>query len=213
MLPCGEISLRTGEFTMARKKLKASDIIKFGSYPTSVVGFKKYLTEPIEWIVLKVEGDKALLLSKHALECEWYYRMPFGRATWADSSLRKWLNGEFKNAAFDESERERLVTTTVCAHKNPQYSTDCGSDTEDEIFILSATEALEYFESDADRVCYPTQYAESKGASDYGCWYWLRTCGKDKGGAVCVTPKGELYMQGYMLNFSHAVRPAVWVKI
>ena len=61
-------------------------------------------TEGIEWTVLDVQGEKALLLSKYGLNCKTYYKSQ-SPVTWETSDLRAWLNGEFYNKAFTAAEK------------------------------------------------------------------------------------------------------------
>ncbi len=50
--------------------------------------------EPIEWIVLQTDGEQAMLLSRYAMDCQPYH-LAKENVTWATTTLRKWLNGEF----------------------------------------------------------------------------------------------------------------------
>ena len=114
--------------------------------------------EDIEWLVLARDGDKALLISKYALDCQ-QYNTSYTDVTWESCSLRTWLNGTFLNAAFSSDEAAMIATTTVTADKNPEYSTSAGNNTQDQVFLLSITEVEKYFSSDNDRKCVPTAYA------------------------------------------------------
>ena len=114
--------------------------------------------EAIEWIVLDKDGDKVLLISKYLLDCQPYHT-EVTDVTWETCSLRQWLNGTFAEAAFSADEAERILTTTVSAAVNPEYSADPGNDTEDKVFLLGISEAETYFETLEERVCVPTEYA------------------------------------------------------
>ena len=90
------------------------ETVLFGSYEQD--GDAANGKEPIEWLVLAQDGDKALLLSKYALDHQSF--MPFYEPvtepfTWESCSLRQWLNSTFLNAAFSAEEQSRLLTTTV----------------------------------------------------------------------------------------------------
>ena len=90
------------------------ETVLFGSYEQD--GDAANGKEPIEWLVLARDGDKALLLSKYALDHQSF--MPFYEPvtepfTWESCSLRQWLNSTFLNAAFSAEEQRRLLTTTV----------------------------------------------------------------------------------------------------
>ena len=75
-------------------------IVQYGSYEQDNVLSNG--AEPIEWIVLDKQGNKVLLLSRCGLDA-----IPFHKrltsVTWAECSLRDWLNTTFFNTAFDES--------------------------------------------------------------------------------------------------------------
>lgn len=112
----------------------------------------------MEWLVLAKEGNKVLVISKYALDCQ-PYNTSFTSVTWETCSLRKWLNGTFINNAFSAEEQAMIPTVTVSADKNPDYSTDPGNATQDKVFLLSITEANQYFTSDEARKCGTTEYA------------------------------------------------------
>lgn len=64
--------------------------------------------EPIEWIVLANEGEKVLLLSLHALDCQVYSSLKT-KVTWENSELRTWLNTVFMEKAFIGAEQEAIL--------------------------------------------------------------------------------------------------------
>ncbi len=131
------------------------DTVTFGSYPQSdASGNTK---EPIEWIVLDRQGDKAFLLSKYILDCK-DYNNHGENCTWETCSLRNWLNSIFYNVAFSNSEKEIILTTNVLNKINeevyykryapnyrPQIKTVAGNNTFDKVFLLSLDEFDNYF--------------------------------------------------------------------
>ena len=79
--------------------------------------------EPIEWIVLDKESDGTLVLvSKYALDVKPYNENRTD-VTWETSTLRKWLNEDFYNAAFSAIEQGRILTTHVINKSNASYGT------------------------------------------------------------------------------------------
>lgn len=66
----------------------------------------------IEWKVVRVEGSKALLLSRYGLTAKGFHseRKP---CKWEDSSIRRWLNGSFLNEAFTEKEKGDILSTEI----------------------------------------------------------------------------------------------------
>lgn len=190
----------------------------FGSYEQD--GDAANGKEPIQWLVLDRDGDKVLLLSKYALDYQSF--MPFyepvtGPFTWENSSLRRWLNSTFLNAAFNSSERQRLLTTTVITSPGSLHRENGPVNTEDRVFLLSNTEVYAYFANEAATAAEYTAYALSEnpwagnatapGAVDW----WLRTTdGYDHPDSV--RPSGRVG-EGTRAYEGEYVRPAIWVTM
>jgi len=173
--------------------------------------------EGIRWIVLEKHDGKALLVSQYGLECKQYNED--GVATWETCTLRKWLNDDFINAAFSESEKALIPNVTVKAHSNPEYNTNPGKSTKDRVFLLSIAEANTYFESNSARQCMVTDYAiancdfESQ-IKRYCSGWWLRSPGKSPGRAATVRAYGEVDTFGKtVLQNAYPVRPAIWIDL
>lgn len=154
--------------------------------------------------------------SKYALDCK-RYNTSYTDVTWENCTLRKWLNNDFINAAFTAEERAKIPTVTVSADKNPQYDTDPGNATQDQVFLLSIVEAKKYFSSDSAKQCSPTNYAVANGAyksNDNICWWWLRSPGCYQSSVAFVDFDGSVGRGGhYVDNDISAVRPAMWISI
>ena len=186
--------------------------IPFGRYPQA----SKNENAPIEWLVLKNDGSRALLISKYALDCR-QYNTSGANVTWETCTLRKWLNGTFLDAAFSESERAMIPSVTVSADKNPSYSTSPGNSTTDQVFLLSITEVNNYFSSNSARQCQGTAYCYAQGAykADNGnCGWWLRSPGDYSNDAAYVYNFGRVDGSGINVNYDgYAVRPALWIDL
>ena len=165
--------------------------------------------EDIEWLVLEKDDNKALLISKYALDSQQYNKQ-FDAVTWEKCSLRKWLNENFLNAAFSEDEQAMLPGVTVSAD-----GAGSGRNTTDQVFLLSTKEANEYFSSDSERKCKGTEYCFEQGSyknSDGICWWWLRSAGSNNRNAAGVDDDGSVSNGGGDVSSSGAaVRPAVWI--
>ena len=196
------------------KSVNVGDTYRFGSYEQD--NNKSNGQEDIEWLVLAKEGTKILVISKEALDCK-PYNTSFTDVTWETCTLRKWLNNDFINAAFSADERTMIPTVTVSADKNPDYSTNPGNATQDQVFLLSITEVNKYFSSDSARQCKPTDYAVANGAweSDSGnCWWWLRSPGNYQNYAAYVYGAGDVNEYGSnVIDDGIAVRPALWIDL
>ena len=196
-------------------KANPGDTVLFGAYEQD--NNTSNGKEDVEWLVLEVKDGKALVVSKYALDCK-QYNTSNANVTWETCTLRKWLNNDFINAAFSSYEKAMIPTVTVSADKN---STNPGNATQDQVFLLSITEANKYFGSDSARQCKPTDYAFANGAYfnsvNGNCWWWLRSPGVTQysaHSAAYVHSSGGVYESGSDVDIgTSAVRPAMWISI
>lgn len=171
---------------IANLQYQVGDIIKFGKYEQD--GNLENGKEDIEWQVLKVEDNRILVVSRYGLESN-AYNTESAEVTWETCTLRKWLNNDFINTAFNSNEKDRIPTVTLENKDNPKWGTPGGNNTNDKVFCLSLEEMETYFGNyswyDNDEmygfnqnlICTPTQYAINNGASyyditedDYNSW-------------------------------------------
>ena len=214
IIPNQQYKEALGKYSDSIKAASVGDTIKFGYYEQD--NNTSNGKEAIEWIVLAKDDDKALVISKYALDCQ-RYNSAYTSVTWETCSLRKWMNGTFLNAAFDSGEQRLIQKSTVTADKNPSYSTSPGNNTTDKVFLLSITEANKYFSSDSARQCSPTAYAKAQSAytntSDVICCWWLRTPGYLSCFASYVDYNGIVSYDGSTVNYYNGVRPAMWIDL
>ena len=197
---------------------EGAETVFFGSYEQD--GDAANGKEPIEWLVLDRDGDKALLLSKYALSHQSFtpfYEPVEGTPTWADSSLRQWLNSTFLNAAFSAEEQRQLLTTTVITASGGRKGSETPFTTEDRVFLLSDTEVYAYFSSEAATVTDYTAYALSENpwagnatAPAPAIW-WLRTTDGGNHPDSVYTRGGV--GEGARSYEGEYVRPAIWVDM
>ena len=202
------------------KTANVGDIIVFGAYEQD--NDTSNGKEDIEWLVLAKEDNKILVISDKALDCK-LYNQSRDCVTWETCSSRKWLNNDFINSVFSDDEKAMIPTITVSADKNPEYDTDPGNATQDQVFLLSIVEARKYFASSEARMCVPTAYAISNGLYTSGryskdgegtCLWWLRSPGYNQIGAARVNNDGSVDEYGYDVDCdNYAVRPALWITI
>lgn len=170
---------------------KVGDAVRYGSYEQNG---DKAEPELIEWIVLEKSDTELLLISRYCLDA-----IPFNSTEadveFAESSLSAWLNGDFLNTAFTESERG-FITNSVS--------------------ILSAEQAKKYYEYDSWRATGATQYARSKGIKESGenCLWWLSDKGEIANSASYVYYNGGIYSHGYAVDYAQVgVRPVISVSL
>ena len=171
------------------------------------VVFGKYEGTDFEWIIIAEDDEGYLLISKYILD-----PMPYNNKTekvnWETCSLRKWLNGEFYEETFNDSEKAQILTTLNSNPGNPDYNVTGGNDTQDNVFLLSVDEAEQYFSSDDAR-----KATYRRNPSNEGYW-WLRSVGYSDYAAAFVFGLGSISPSGYGASESEniGVRPVIRVK-
>lgn len=170
----------------------------FGNYCQSSANS----TEPIEWIVLKQENDKMLVLSKNCLDCGAYHKDSEYINDWSQSTIKKWLNETFYNEAFDDNQKIRIID---------------GEDA-DKITLLTPESVLQNV-SDKDVLkAKPTAYALSKGArtdKDGFAWWWLahKKANVSLPKVPTVSCRGSMGLRVESNYEDICIRPSMWIKI
>ena len=89
--------------------LKVGDEIIFGEWEQD--NNTSNGTEPIEWMILDIQGDRALVISHYGLvQCR--YAFHSNGQTWVNSSIRDTLNHDFYDSAFTAGEKEAILYTS-----------------------------------------------------------------------------------------------------
>ena len=189
-----------------------SDTVYFGQYEQDTW---KEGAEPIEWYILDTKDGNMLLLSKYGLD-NVRYKDKYTAVTWETSDSRKWLNETFYDAAFSESEKQKIIYSAVTADRNPATNADPGNDTQDNVFLLSLMEVEKYVKDDSIKNCVVTDYAalhkaHRSAGTKYG-WWLTRTPGNDQGHVVAVFDIGGYNHLNEVPCEFNVLRPAVWVK-
>ena len=207
-------SLTSSDYKMCERKnvsVKAStyDLVELGSYEGKA----------LRWRVLSKNGNDVFLLAdRYVTKKE--YNDEYKDITWEDCTLRTWLNGDFYNTAFSDSEKAAIQETTYENADNPFYHTSGGNDTKDYVTLLSLSDIVnpsygfpEKYDCNSE-----TRIAtglDSDGTSQNGsyCW-WLRSPGINSSDAAFVTGYGCAYANGnFVFNDYYAVRPALYLNL
>ena len=199
--------------------------------------------DPVEWEILSSGGNEAFLISKLILDAKAFndadtkigerkdsngyeMRMTYSELgvipanNWEVSTLREWLNWDFKSICFNEEELERLLTIERgdSVVKGETYS--------DDVTLLSIEEAQDSaygFKSadvkDAKRSISCTDFSRANGLetaevsrSIKGVW-WLRSAGFTTYNASRVYFDGYLNESGKRTdNKGFGVRPVIKVR-
>ena len=195
--------------TQGLTDVHVGDYVSFGSYDQDLN--RTNGKESIDWLVLDIKDNKALLLSRYLFDSMQYWAASRG-VTWETGKLRTWLNQSFLQDAFSASEQDKIITTLVTADKNPSYDTDPGNDTRDKVFLLSAKEVKELYKSALSGSQDYKAYFYPAKSSRWSFW-WTRTPGYYQNFAVYVNSEGETFDFGERVDLRAGVRPAMWVDI
>lgn len=221
-------AVEAGAMTAYAEDLSVGSYVTFGTYPQTAEGNDE---TPIEWLVLDCTGDKALLLSRYALD-EQPYHTENTDITWEQCTLRAWLNDDFFSRAFTSEEQAAILLTDVDNSRSQSYGSEMikandGSNTQDKVFLLSYAESNRYLgvtrlETSVEVQAAPTAYAIALGAwaseiyqtvdgEAAGLW-WLRSSSGRQYYASYVGGEESLYFD-YVNQKNVCVRPALWVDL
>lgn len=188
-----------------------------------------------QWRVLDIQDNTALLVTEYIIE-QCAYHDAYKDITWADCSLRKYLNGEFYDK-FDVTDKARIITVLNKNSDNQWYGSKGGVDTRDNIFLLSLEEVCQYFGDSLSKLQnrgknqrYWFERKDENNSKrlarlqdkEWCCWWWLRSPGRVNVKAVYIFgTDGNIGIQGNNIlkgNISDGkctggVRPALWIKL
>lgn len=170
-----------------------------------VITFGQWDGKPIQWLVLKEDGFKELVVSQYPLFVHRFNENRNDGNQWKTSSLRNYLNSTFWETAFSAEEKKKVVN---CMLEHPDH-------TKDNVFVLSKEEAENLLTQNertfGNGKCYGrsciTCFTEGY-KNGYGICCWLRSpYNGDMYGVNCGGIIG-----GYILNTFFSIRPALYLK-
>lgn len=186
----------------------------YGYYTNTIYWFKY---EPIKWKIIAESKGDAFLVSDVILDARDFDGDEDYSNNYADSQIRKWLNGSFCNTAFTGEEilkiKTSLVDNSAKSTGNSENPYACPN-TYDKVFILSRVEAIERnygFGIDSQRIKTSTSYAKAQGVSDT-CYWWLRSPVTKSGFARTVDVDGEIG-GNYVDRTNAGIVPAIHLTI
>lgn len=199
------------EFKIERKDF---EIITFGRYEQDN-NIKNGL-EDLKWIVIDEDATSYKLLSLYGIDnILWHNCADFKiDVTWEECSLRKFLNSDFINLAFNQEEKNKLLLTKNYNINDTRYGENVDKETEDFCYLLNYVEANKYFPTNKYRICKATDYAKSKNVyvDKYDhCNYVLRSIADQKSRVSCINLYGE-FVSANNTDGSDALRPIINIK-
>ena len=79
-----------------------TDVVEFGRY-WEETGMKN---TPIQWLVLEETDEYLFLTTKETIISKFFDKVS---SSWIDSDIRRWLNNDFINLAFNEYEKPSII--------------------------------------------------------------------------------------------------------
>ncbi len=171
---------------------------------------------PLEWEILDYdEKNKKVLLMSRYIEDTLQYNSSTENNAWADSSLRKYLNGKFIKKTFDKSE-QALISQVSVKNKTKQGTKE--KTTKDKVYVLAFDEFLKYFPAkdynvkEPDEDVYFYNWLSLNGKNELQT-IWLRTYDENDESIMCVEYEGTITDEGEDADKSCGVRPVLWLKL
>ena len=160
-------------------------LVIFGSYEQD--NNEENGKEKIEWIVLNVQDNRVLLMSKYCLDSKTIVGSYRNDVVWENSDLYEWLNTEFVENAFSAEEKNSISK---------------------EVTLLTSTELNEFYRIRDVKTGVFTRYGQARsmtaGINGETGW-WL------KGEGDYVNCEG---VEGYTgPNKPCGVRPVIWIDL
>ena len=183
----------------------------------NIVNFGILEKKEIEWIILSIDGEEALITSCYGVALHAYNNDP-APSSWRTCSLRSWLNKDFLLSHFSQAEQAE-IHAVILAEKESDISFS-GDELSDKVFVLSEDEAKRYFCKQSDRVLLYHDGLSGTWAFRNGlmttCRWWMRGNTGDFNGRNCAPVCDcDGSFGGYQVANSPrmAVRPAMWVSL
>lgn len=160
-------------------------------HPNSIYWFSY---EPIEWVML--DPSTGLLMSKMLVDSQPYANLIYSLGglsyysdetasyyanNYAESDIREWLNNDFYNTAFSETEKTNIKNPLKANLCYPSFDDYNCATTKDKVFLLSQKDVCNVSYGFINNPDYTdemkkadgTDYAEIQGLDPNGLW-WLR---------------------------------------
>jgi len=200
-----------------------------GYYTNNIYWFKY---EPIQWRVLSNTNGELFVMAEKLLASRAYleYYTVGKDVDWETCTVRKWLNNDFYNDAFNSTEQTKIIGSSNANDDNPFSGIDGGPTTYDKLFLPSYSEIVnsaygfnsDYNSADTTRQAQGTDYSKCNGLhvinnipgflglSDW----WLRSPGGAYACAGYVNLMGSInYNNSYIWYADIGVRPALKINL
>lgn len=220
---------------------RIGQIFEFGEYPQLCNNYND--VRPIQWEVLDIQDNKALLLSVYGLDKKAFddsclglplYKITKNFISWGNSSIRRWLNSFFYKYSFSDTEKEKILTSELTNIVYTETYPDMKSmasrkgktwdnNTQDKIFLLSIPDVELYFglkESTAVKELHKNVIMTERFNEKKAVPWLLRTNSysvRNYSSFISYDYRIKTVHDNYFLiatyGDEHAIRPAMWVDL
>ncbi|MBO7078209.1 MAG: InlB B-repeat-containing protein, partial [Bacilli bacterium] len=199
-------------------------------YSTNTIYWFSY--DPIEWDILTESSGKALIIANLILDSQEYYPSASGSQfthnggtgyanNYELSAIRKFLNDNFYNTAFNESQKALIEITTVdnsAASTGQSSNSYACNNTNDKMFLLSYKEATTYYTSSTAMQGKGSDYAKCQGLYVYSSnepyYWWLRSPGYRSASSAYRVVYCDGSIHECIVDIAYpGVRPACWINL
>ena len=226
---------------------ESGDRICFGHYPVmDPDSGHNRKPRPILWRIMDVKSArygkrhparKLLLLSEYSI-ANMRFSDDSGPTSWHKCSLRKWLNADFYNKAFDAGEKKMIVPVTPKIWDRVYDLRNGGASLTENVFIFSFNDFFRYFSlREKPETVYPVYTVSGKKTGNFKMpedafhdenresilyhkngerdFWWLRNMVYRNEYAAYVNMDGMIVLEGRWAcgEPGLCVRPALWLKI
>lgn len=154
----------------------------------------------LHWSVLKSNSASISLICNNVVG---YANFSNNNEEWTNSKIRSFLNEEFYNHVFSDTEKEQIIATKTHQNTvNGQSNNDLN--TYDKIFLIQTSAIEKYLPNEANRKCNDLNGNEAN--------WWTRTSGYSSDSVCYVDKNGMINKAGQNKTISCGIRPIIVIK-
>lgn len=153
------------------------------------------------WLVIAKEDDRILVISDESVSARAYHT-EVGAISWANCSLRTWLNQDYFEKTFTADEASMIMETEIA--DGDEYSPS-STVVKDRIFLLSPEDAERFMPIIGGQ-------SDSEAQTFHNAW-WLRTAETSQETYVMNVLGEVTTLNGAATRADIGVRPAMWLSI
>lgn len=192
-------------------------VVSVGDIPYASISnsfsYVSFYRKPIEWDVVEIRGDKALLVSHTSIHSSWCIdsdqdSTKYDQPLFEDfEDLMDWLNGEWIYVLFGDEFSKWIVPTPVTVEEGEQKDAY--------LFLLTKEEIKKYYSSKTSRIIYDVETRENKGHIREELWAsrWFFYDSKSPTQLSIINSDGSFGVQKLDKETSAGIRAAMWVDI